>query len=86
MTLVHFVVEGAGCSSCATRVRKALVNVATVRQIEVDESSDSASVVLGAPFASEDEVNGALREASVGAGHEYRVRSGSWRQETTTST
>lgn len=86
MRVVHFVVEGAGCSACATRVRTALVDVATVRQIEVDESSDTASVVLGAPFASEDEVSRALLEASVGAGHEYRVRSGSWRQETTTST
>ena len=81
MTLVRFVVEAAGCNSCATRVRKALAAVAEVRQIEIDEAADTASALLSAPFVSEDQMNNVLREASMGAGHTYRVRSGSWREE-----
>jgi copper chaperone CopZ len=74
---VTFVVEQAGCESCAARVRAALEPLAAVEAIEVDEDADAATVrVSGA--ASEDAVAGALAAASHGIGHEYRVRPGSW--------
>jgi copper chaperone CopZ len=77
---VEFVVENAGCSSCAERVRLALEPVAAVHEIEVDEAADVATVRAGAATdVSQDAVDRVLREASDGAGHAYRVRPGSWR-------
>jgi copper chaperone CopZ len=75
-----FVVEQAGCESCATRVRDALTPLTTVRAVEVDADEDVATVSLG-PDAelSEEAVNRALTEASRGSGHSYRVKPGSWR-------
>ena len=74
---VTFVVEEAGCASCAARVRAALEPVATVGSVEVDEAANEAVVRLsGAP--SEAAVAEALAAASEGSGHAYRVRPGSW--------
>ena len=83
MTSVLFVVEQAGCNSCATRVRDAIAGFGTVHDVAIDEVADVARVSLsvGATALSEDAVNQALREASVGAGHEYRVQPGSWRAQ-----
>jgi copper chaperone CopZ len=77
---VEFVVEQAGCSSCADRIRTALEAIATVHAIEVDEEADSASVRLRstAPI-SEAAVGRLLSEAAGESGHEYRVRPESWR-------
>jgi copper chaperone CopZ len=74
---VTFVVEQAGCESCAARVRAAVEPLAAVEAIEIDEDADAATVrVSGA--ASEDVVARALAAASHGSGHSYRVRPGSW--------
>jgi copper chaperone CopZ len=75
---VEFVVSEAGCESCAALVRAALEPFGTVESVEVDEAADEATVRL-AGDASEQAVDGALAEASAGAGHAYRVRPGSWR-------
>jgi len=76
---VRFVVEQAGCSSCAGRIRAGLEAIATVEAIEVDETADTASVRLAdAPPVLEDAVVLALQKASAGSGHEYRLRPGSW--------
>jgi copper chaperone CopZ len=79
MNEVRFVVEQAGCSSCAARVRQALEAIATVREVTVDESADVAFVSLASATVSERSVNESLREASAGSGHVYQVRPGSWR-------
>ena len=76
---VQFVVEQAGCSSCATRVRDALSELGTVHDVAIDEAADVASVSLSASSVSDNGVNDALRKASAGAGHQYRVQPGSWR-------
>ena len=78
---IAFDVEQAGCDSCADRVRDALAPLGVVEAVEVDEGSDTASVVL-APKSEPDQavVDEALAEASAGAGHLYRVRPGSWRK------
>ena len=75
---VEFVVSEAGCESCARLVRRALEPFGTVEAVEIDEAADEATVRLDGD-ASEEAVNGALAEASVGVGHAYRVRPGSWR-------
>ena len=74
---VRFLVEEAGCDSCAKLVREALEPLGAVDSIEVDEDADVALVRLGAPVA-EDDVNRALAKVSADAGHAYRVRPGSW--------
>ena len=76
---VEFVVAQAGCSSCATRVRDALAELGMVQELAIDEAADVARVSLSGSSVSEDGVNDALRKASAGAGHEYRVQPGSWR-------
>jgi hypothetical protein len=77
---LEFIVENAGCPSCAERVRVALEPVAVVHEIAVDEAADVAMVRAGtATDVSQDAVDRVLREASEGAGHAYRVRPGSWR-------
>lgn len=79
---IVFVVEQAGCESCAALVRDALEESAAVAEIAVDEERDEALVRLGlGASATEDDVNRLLGEASAGAGHAYRVRPGSWRVE-----
>jgi copper chaperone CopZ len=72
-----FVVEQAGCESCAARVRGALEPLAEIEAIEVDEQEDAATV-RAAGDLSEEAVNEALQAASHGSGHAYRVRPGSW--------
>lgn len=80
MKQVTFVVEEAGCPSCAQRVRTALEPLAVVQEIEIDEEADAATVRAElAREMTESEVNGALAEASAGGGHSYRVRPTSWR-------
>ena len=77
--MTTFEVEQAGCESCAARVRSALEPLAVVDAIEIDESADQATVRLGDAAITETDVNAALRAASDGSGHTYRVRPGSWR-------
>jgi copper chaperone CopZ len=72
-----FVVEQAGCASCAARVRGALEPLAEIQDIEVDEQADATTVRLTGDL-SEEAVNEALQAASHGSGHAYRVRPGSW--------
>ena len=76
--IVRFVVEEAGCSSCAERVRGALEGLVDVERLELDEAADEL-VVVGTARADANEaaVTEALAEASAGAGHEYRIRAGS---------
>ena len=65
-----FVVEHAGCPSCAERVRDALAPLAAVADVEVDEANDAARVrVAATPRLSEADVNAALAAASA-YGHE----------------
>ena len=79
MSDVRFVVEQAGCSSCAARIRAALEAIVTVEAIEIDEAADIASVRLAeSPRVLVDAVALALQTASEGSGHEYRVQPGSW--------
>jgi len=75
---VAFDVEQAGCESCGTLIGTALAEIGTVERLDVDESSDTAAVVL-AGSATHEIVDAALERASAGAGHTYRVRPGSWR-------
>jgi copper chaperone CopZ len=75
---VTFDVEQAGCESCGKLISAALSRVGAVERIDIDENADLATVSLSGT-ASEDAVAAALVEASAGAGHEYRVRAGSWR-------
>ena len=74
-----FVVEHAGCPSCAARVRDALAPLAAVEDVEIDEPNDAARVRLGAADGvTEDDVNALLAAASA-EDHEYRVEPRSWR-------
>ena len=75
---VDFVVEQAGCTSCAARISQALAQIATVHEIELDEAADVA-VVRVSLAVSEERVNEVLGEVSEGSGHRYRVQPGSWR-------
>ena len=74
---VTFVVEQAGCESCAARVRAALEPLAAVQAIEIDEAADAATVRVS-DAGSQEAVDAALAAASRGSGHAYRVRPGSW--------
>ncbi len=78
---VRFDVEHAGCPACAERVEGALALLATVEQVAIDESADTAAVSISteAPIG-ESTVNAALARASAGSGHDYRVKSDSWRE------
>ena len=75
---VVFDVEQAGCESCGKLISAALSHVGTVESIDIDEDSDTATVVLSGS-ASRGVVDAALEEASADAGHAYRVRAHSWR-------
>lgn len=79
MSDVDFLVEQAGCTSCAARIGAALGQIATVHEVELDDAADVAAVHLSSSSVSEDSVNEVLRQASEGAGHRYRVQPGSWR-------
>ena len=74
---VTFEVEQAGCESCGQVIGTALGRVGEVESIAIDEIADTATVVLTGA-ASPSAVNQALEEAGAGAGHAYRVRTGSW--------
>ena len=77
---IRFVVEQAGCESCAARVRAALADLLTIEEITVDEGADAAAVRAHAPPGLEPAtVDAALSDASRGSGHAYRVNPGSWR-------
>ena len=73
-----FVVEGAGCSSCAARLRDALAHVVRVEGIEIDDDADTAFVRVSGDDISERGVQAAIEAASEGSGHTYRIRAGSW--------
>lgn len=76
---ISFVVEEAGCESCAALVRDALEPLGAVGSVEIDEAADVAAVTLSpAGPLGEAEVGAALAEASAGTGHAYRVQPGSW--------
>jgi hypothetical protein len=77
---IHFLVEQAGCKSCAARVESALAGLLTIEEISVDAGADVAAVRAQAPPGLElASVDAALAEVSHGSGHTYRVRPGSWR-------
>jgi hypothetical protein len=71
----EFVVEGAGCETCAQRVRVAVAPLVAVESITIDETADTATVVghADAPPSLE-AIDAALADASAGSGHTYRVR------------
>lgn len=75
---VAFTVEQAGCASCGELIDGALGQIGTVESIEIDETADTAAVMLSGG-ASRESVDAALAEASAGAGHAYSVLAGSWR-------
>jgi copper chaperone CopZ len=77
---VSFVIEEAGCASCADRIRDALEALGPVGKVAVDETHDTATVVMGTVI-DPDAVAAALEDASAGSGHTYRLRPGSWRTE-----
>ena len=79
MLEIEFLVEQAAGASCAAIVRETLTPIAVVQEIVVDETADCAAVrVAFSPDLSQEAIGRALLNASA-AGHEYRVRSGSWR-------
>jgi copper chaperone CopZ len=73
-----FVVEQAGCASCAARVRLALADVVRVDGIEIDDDADTAFVRVSGDDVSKRRVEAAIDAASEGSGHTYRIRAGSW--------
>ena len=79
MADVVFVVEQAGCESCAARVRSALEPLGDVGEIAIDGEADSATVHAAGDLT-ESAVNEALAVASHGSGHVYRIRPGSWQE------
>jgi hypothetical protein len=77
---IDFVVDHAGCESCAARVRSALADLVEIEEITVDENADAATVRAHGPARLEvASVEAALADASCGGAHTYRVRPGSWR-------
>jgi hypothetical protein len=76
---IHFVVEQAGCESCARRVSSALADVLAIEEITIVEDADAAAVRAHAPASLErSAVDAALAEASSGGGHTYGVKPDSW--------
>ena len=78
MVAVIFVVEQAGCESCAARVRAALEPLADVSEITIDSAADAATVHASGDELTEGAVNRALDAVAHGSGHLYRVHPGSW--------
>jgi hypothetical protein len=77
---IRFLVEQAGCESCAARVAAALVDLLAIEEITVDEGGDVTAVRAHAPPGLEiAAVDAALADASRGSEHTYRVSPGSWR-------
>jgi len=77
-----FVVEQAGCESCAGRVSAALAPLGVVDDVVIDEANDVGLVRMTAKDGlSEKDISGCLLEASTGSGHAYRVRPGSWQTQ-----
>ena len=77
---IDFVIEEAGCESCAARVRAALGDLLAIDEITVDEAADVAVVHAHAPTEVDlATVDAALADASRDSGHTYRVSPGSWR-------
>jgi copper chaperone CopZ len=77
---VVFVVEHAGCPSCAARLREAFEKVGLVAAVDIDEGADTASVRLDtSEQMTGDVVDRVLDQASAGSGHAYVRRSGTWR-------
>jgi hypothetical protein len=75
---VRFVVEQAGCASCAELIRDVLGELGVVEEVEVDEQADTATVRLEPRRPLEaSELERVLGEASIGSGHTYSVRVGS---------
>lgn len=75
---VSFIVEQAGCQSCASKVRQALGPLGRVEEVVIDESADVGVVRLEpSEEVSEERVNALLAKAS-GSGHAYKVRAGSF--------
>ena len=76
---IRFIVEQAGCESCAGRVRSALADLLVIDEIAVDEAADAAAVrAHGGRGLEVARVDAALAQASADSGHTYRVRPGSW--------
>jgi copper chaperone CopZ len=76
---IHFIVQQAGCESCAARVREALADIVAVEEVRVDEGAGVAAVrALASRDLQPAAVDAALAEASRGSGHDYRVSPGSW--------
>ena len=85
MREIEFIVEEAGCTSCAALVERTLAPIAEVQAIDVDETADCASVrVAFSPELSQEAVDRELLNASTAAGHDYRVKPGSWRSDPST--
>jgi hypothetical protein len=81
-TRCSFEVLQAGCESCADRIRKALSPIVIVEQIKIDEQADTARVLIRAERTiGRATIEEALGRASLGSGHEYRVKSDSWHEE-----
>jgi hypothetical protein len=79
VAVVRFVVEQAGCPSCASLIREALDVIADVDGIEIDEAADLATVHLQQRSnLSEQTVADVLETVSRDSGHAYRVQPGSW--------
>ena len=77
--MIRFVVEQAGCPSCASLIREALDAIADVAGIEIDEAADRATVRLQrGSNVSEQTVADVLETVSRDSGHAYRVQPGSW--------
>jgi hypothetical protein len=71
----QFVVEQAGCETCAERVRSALESLLSVESISIDETTDTATVVAHAETPpSLEAIDAALAAVSAGSGHAYRVQ------------
>ena len=79
MSGVRFVIEQAGCPSCASLIRDALDTITDVEAIDIDGDADLAIVRLGqSSHASEQTVADVLEAVSRESGHAYRVQPGSW--------
>lgn len=75
---VEFIVEGAGCPSCAKLVGNVVAELGALREVSIDEKADVAHVRAEIPdTVGSKQLDAALGGAS-GVGHAYRVRPGSW--------
>lgn len=75
MNAMRFVVEHAGCETCAQRVRSALAPLIEIESITIDEAADTAVVVARTHMPpSPDDIDSALAAASAGSGHTYHLK------------